>query len=174
MLASERTDRKILIAAHFLYAAHCRVTALVVYSCAYSVKHLVAFAVDVFRQKQPALCVGGKQELPYKTRRVPEYVLIIRQKLTFRKACEKADALDFAHPAHKRLNGSAVKLIKPCGNGVHIGIADRSPAEDERNERVHRRRFPRQLCEHRNAHTGGFEFERLQIIQRDAVHYLCS
>ena len=164
-LAAQAAHGEILIAAHFLHAAHERVAALFVDPAADGLQHLFLLTVHILRQQQAAPGGGGEQQTAQQLADLVQNALAAGEKVPLRDAGIEAHTLDIADTAHNRLHRGAVELVHPGGEGLHIRVTGGAPAQNVGNQRVHGRGFPRQLGQQAQAQAGGLEFLRVQGVQ---------
>ena len=108
LLAAQAADGEVLKAAHLLNAAGQGIAALVVDAAANPLQQLLLLAVHILGQQQAAPGLGGEQHVCHQAHGAGQQLLAPGQIGLLREAAVKADTLDFAHPAHHRLNGRAV------------------------------------------------------------------
>ena len=108
LLAAQAADGEILKAAHLLNAAGEGIAALIVDAAADALQQLLLLTVHILGQQQAAPGIGRKQHIRHQAHGTGQQLLAPGQIGLLREAAVKADTLDFAHPAHHRLNGRAV------------------------------------------------------------------
>ena len=162
LLAAQRAGGDGLAGAHQLHQALHGVGVLVVFLRADALAELVALAVHIVRQQQPAARVGAQQQLAQQGGHLAQQRRALRQQAVLREGGEEAAALHLAHAAHGALRLRAVEGIQARGDALHVRQAHRPAAQHAGYQRVHGGRLRVQLAEQRERQRPRFEFPRAQ------------